>query len=137
MLGVIPVRGGELPSGALEVVAECDGRVLLATSDDQAAAHDEVDVYDPSTNAFSSVKPMNHPRGRSGQVLLPDGRVLVAGGADTISAVNRGEIYDPASDTWTDTANDLPEQHQYLLLQTLADGKVLYFASADTLSRYR
>lgn len=32
MLGLIPVRGGELPSGALEVVAECGGRVVLAGS---------------------------------------------------------------------------------------------------------
>jgi len=32
MLGLIPVRDGELPSGALEVVADCAGRVVLAGS---------------------------------------------------------------------------------------------------------
>ena len=29
MLAVIPVRDGELPAGALETIAECDGRVVL------------------------------------------------------------------------------------------------------------
>lgn len=32
MLGVIPVRDGELPAGALEVAAECGGRIVLAGS---------------------------------------------------------------------------------------------------------
>ena len=36
MLGLIPVRDGELPSGALEVVADCAGRVVLAGSDPDA-----------------------------------------------------------------------------------------------------
>src|SRR5829696_6521921 len=39
MLGVIPVRDGVLPAGALETVAECGGRALVAGS---APAADEL-----------------------------------------------------------------------------------------------
>src|SRR4051794_2881514 len=38
MLAVVPVREGVLPAGGLEVVAECDGRVLLLGTDTAAAA---------------------------------------------------------------------------------------------------
>lgn len=38
LLAVVPVRDGVLPLGALETVAECDGRVVLAGSGVDAAA---------------------------------------------------------------------------------------------------
>ena len=102
-----------------------DGRVLFASSQDPTVSHNEVDIYDPRTNAFTSAAPLHHARTLSAQTLLPDGRVLVAGGANETGAVNTGEVYDPATNTWRDTANDVPEQHLYPLLQTLANGKVL------------
>jgi hypothetical protein len=101
-----------------------DGRVLFATSQGDGPL-DVVEVYDPVTNRFSVVKPLNRPRGYQAQTLLADGRVLVAGGHLGNAPALVGEVYDPATDTWTDTANGIPEEHSIGLLTTLPNGQAL------------
>ncbi len=66
----------------------------------------ETEMYDPATNAWSSTKPLMHPRQyHHTATLLPDGRVLVTGGQDPTRAgkllggrerdIRSFEIYSP------------------------------------------
>lgn len=67
-------------------------------------------VFDPDSNAWHSVSPMNTPKLGGTAVKLSDGRVLAVGGErfggdswgyPIFYCDTPGEIYDPISDTWT------------------------------------
>lgn len=74
-------------------------------------AHDDAEVYDPSTGAWTLVaNAMSDKRFAHAQVLLPDGRVLVTGGIDgganflgAISPTYTAScnIYDPATNSFS------------------------------------
>ena len=126
--GMAVPRGRELITNDASLLA--DGRVLFATTHNKPVSN-VAEVYDPSTNKFATVKPLNHARAGSAQTLLADGRVLVAGGADDLlTAVNKGEVFDPGTNTWTDTANDLPEDHIDPVVATLPNGQALVSGGA-------
>jgi len=75
------------------------------------------EIYDPSTNSWSSVESMVQPRMKHPAILLPNGTVLVVGGE--VANLTEGlyhdqcatyhpcpfllasvELYDPSSGTW-------------------------------------
>ncbi|WP_170131026.1 kelch-like protein [Deinococcus yavapaiensis] len=71
------------------------------------------ELYDPSTNTFTSLNGMTTDRANHTSTLLSNGRVLIAGGTDSYSnrcswsgsAVSSAEIFDPSSNTFTSIAS--------------------------------
>jgi hypothetical protein len=100
-----------------------DGDVLVAggvseiqTADFVHGALASAELYDPQTDAWSAVAPMNLARTEHSATALPSGNVLVAGGGDCGSGVCLGfggsgdccaassaEVYNPTANTWTFT----------------------------------
>jgi hypothetical protein len=102
-----------------------------------------VDLYNPSTGAWTPAAPLTTPRASHTATLLPNGTVLVAGGLnanplptlpplDTVLA--SAEIYDPVTGNWTTTGSmGQPRQaHSATLLpngKLMVAGGVSYFGS--------
>lgn len=123
-------------------VTMADGRVFVVAGLAPAGAGTfaerhlaQAEIYDPSTDVWTAVAPMNAARQVPNAILLEDGRVLVEGGAipavdptDPTLAFNAStgdvEIYDPASNTWTTAAPLLfPAAGDRAV--RLADGRIL------------
>ena len=86
-----------------------DGRVLFTGGvDGTAAVTTSCEIYDPATNTFTAVAPLNGPRAGHAAATLPDGRVMVVGGTTNFTdittaatgSLNTVEIYNPATNTW-------------------------------------
>ena len=86
-----------------------DGRILVAggrlagtDSSGKAVAkyRATAEIYNPSEDAWSSVKAMSVPRWNHSATVLPDGTVLVAGGLNEDGLINSSEAYDPTTDEW-------------------------------------
>jgi hypothetical protein len=100
-----------------------DGRVLVAGSTGamgclyQLPALNTAEIYDPTSDRWATVAPMNHARWLAAATLMSDGRVLVIGSPYDSSM----EIYDPESDTWT-----LQRTNTYFAVPLLLrDGRIL------------
>ncbi|MBL7715286.1 MAG: hypothetical protein JNL01_07430 [Bdellovibrionales bacterium] len=102
----------------MDVVVASDGKVYVIGGfyDDVGDtsgmnAMKEVHRYDPTTEQWTSMAPMNQARTLFGTVKLSDGRIWVGGGLNWVngahSYLKTTEIYDPATDTWTKRA-DMP-----------------------------
>ena len=70
------------------------------------AVHAEVDLFDPASNTFQSLKPLDTPRWGAIAQRLADERIAVIGGAgDAVAGPPAGvgqlELYDARSDSWT------------------------------------
>lgn len=78
-----------LPTGLVLVVGGYQSSVLSSAQ-----------VYDPSTDAWFDVAPMNTPRSYHAAVALPGRLVLVLGGQAT-GVLASVETYDPWADSWT------------------------------------
>jgi N-acetylneuraminic acid mutarotase len=62
-----------------------------------------LDVYDPATDSWTSLKPM--PTARSGMaVAMMDNKIFVFGGEKLGGTFNQAEAYDPAKDVWAELA---------------------------------
>lgn len=59
-------------------------------------------VFDPETNTWTSIAPLNTGRCQAGVVAF-DGKLWVAGGSDSWNCLNSVECYDPEEDKWTFT----------------------------------
>ncbi|WP_437565627.1 kelch repeat-containing protein [Sorangium sp. So ce542] len=86
--------------------------------------------YDPASDTWRAVSPMQSRRLFPEATLLRDGTVLVIGGDDPPGAV--GERYDPATDVWTPTGPMRPHDGARYATALLPDGKV--FAGAGQFS---
>jgi hypothetical protein len=75
------------------------GKVLIAGGqNDDIAALDSIELYDPATGTFSLAAPMVNPRTGPSVSLLPDGRVLIAGGrtgATIATTTATAEVFSP------------------------------------------
>ncbi len=100
-----------------------DGRVLLTGGSGMANKNE---VFDPSTNTWSSVADLPVWQTSQTAVRLADGRVLLVAGCSPIYCVNsrRADLYDPASDTWSSAANFNGARVEPAAV-LLADGRVL------------
>lgn len=104
-----PATGTFSPTGSMSVPREshvavvlADGRVLIVGGHQGRRANIElytsVEVYEPTTGAFSAAGEMTVRRHKHDAVLLPDGRVLITGGTDERDDRGRyrsAEIFDP------------------------------------------
>jgi hypothetical protein len=96
------------------------------------------EVYNPTTNIWSSVAPMKVAREYSDSTLLPNGKVLVCGDYNSAVPAKSCEIYDPTSNTWT-TVKDMNTARYARFtvdnfLETLSNGKVIAFGQSNSIN---
>jgi hypothetical protein len=87
-----------------------DGRLLAVGGYGQSSGNIGIanaEIFDPSSNTWSAVPPMEFRRWYPTATTLSDGRILVTAGWQTTNHTNAGipEIYDPVANTWTQIAN--------------------------------
>jgi hypothetical protein len=106
-----------------------DGRIFITggVADERCVATTE--LFDPSSETFTSAAPLRTARAGHTVTCLPDGRVLVVGGhtndgSGGYTQLASTEIFDPDSGTWRDGPPllDPREDHAAALL---SDGAVL------------
>ena len=91
-----------------------DGRVLVTGGGPNDTGADCTtppvsEVFDPTTETFTSVGPMSLPPAGSAAITIPDGRVLLFGTLDSkCAAVGTVEAFDPDSGTFQVIATGLP-----------------------------
>ena len=107
-----------------------DGRVLVTGGgpyDSGANCITPVvsEVFDPRTEKFTPVGPMNTPRSGSAAIKIQDGRVLLFGGVDSnCAAVGTVEAFDPYSGTFQVIATGFPKITDFSAT-LLDDGEIL------------
>jgi hypothetical protein len=109
-----------------------DGRVLITGGNSRGnnlggEGVAAVDLYDPATNSFQAVAPLNFGRSLHAQLTLRDGRVVVIGGAQ-----NHAEIYDPTTNAWTASVGSLPTTLKDIKAFELFDGRVFIPGGQNT-----
>jgi hypothetical protein len=101
-----------------------DGRIyVLGGYDLELDLLNSVDVYNPTTNTWSTAASMITARSLFGATLGADGRIYVLGGSGQNSSLSSVEAYDPQANTWTHVT-DLPTASQGGTAVTGADGKI-------------
>jgi len=101
--------------------------------------------YTPATSLPAAIKiagfkqtkgSMSTARSFHAATLLGNGKVLVVGGFDsTGAALASSELYDPGTDTFTPTANNMPNKAVGLTATLLANGKVLVTGGGNASSQ--
>jgi N-acetylneuraminic acid mutarotase len=88
-----------------------NGKVLLTGGNGSsvggvgAPVLQSAELYDPTTNAWSSAGSMSAPHTRHTATLLASGKVLVAGGSGPNGYSAVAELYDPSTGIWTAIGN--------------------------------
>ncbi|MBI1922332.1 MAG: chitobiase/beta-hexosaminidase C-terminal domain-containing protein [Geobacter sp.] len=88
------------------------------------------ELYDPSTNSWSSAGSLGAARYLHTATLLPNGRVLVAGGFSGSNSLGSAELYDPATNSWS-SAGSLATPRCIHTATLLQNGKVLVAGGAN------
>jgi len=120
-------HGGTLvrPRNGHAAVALADGRVLVVGGLNDNTA----EIWEPATNTFRLVGPMQHSREWPTATLLADGRVLVAGGHSEAPSYALAEVFDPRTERFTALAAPadpaFAARRQFHTAHRLADGRVL------------
>jgi hypothetical protein len=111
-----------------------DGRLIRIGGGKQTLVFNNVSVFTPSTDTWSSLAPMKHLRSRPAVAPLLDGnRILVVGGNDGTGGLPSAELFDLAANTWTDVP-DMALSRDTAQAITLSSGKVLVFGGSSDLS---
>ncbi|MFN2127821.1 MAG: Kelch repeat-containing protein, partial [Anaerolineales bacterium] len=105
---------------------------IIGGSDEQFVCFPEVDVFDPTTNEWTSAAAMPTPRMCLEAVAL-DNKIYVIGGNEGLLYGERGEttveMYDPETDTWT-TMADMNIGRRFFAACAL-NGKIYVFGGAE------
>ncbi|NOY93762.1 MAG: hypothetical protein GXP55_21475, partial [Deltaproteobacteria bacterium] len=104
-----------------------DGRILLAGGCDDASCRVDSVAFNPVTELWEPLAPLNVARGRAAVRVLADGRVLAAGGCSSIvcaTTLASAEVYDPDLDRW-ELVGDMSTARGGHWSATLSDGRVL------------
>src|SRR2546428_6413179 len=77
-----------------------DSRVVLAGGETAGRISQSIELFDPSTGAFSFAGTLSMPRARHAAAVLSDGRVLIAGGSfGGVAPSGSTDLFDPATKT--------------------------------------
>ena len=131
-------RLADIPTdrGSPDMLVLNDGRVLLvggseigSSPSDCCDLLDLVEAYDPSTDTWQTLEPMNQPAIGRSLILLDGGRVLAAGGFINEPGIELWwssglETYDPDTNKWTPTA-DMNIERILPQIVSLQNGRVL------------
>jgi serine/threonine protein kinase/Cu/Zn superoxide dismutase len=102
-----------------------DGRILVVGGREGTNILATAELYDRSTNAWTSAGSMATPRFRHSATRLPDGKVLIVGGQDTDATfLATSELYDPSTNAFT-AAGSLAGARASHTATLLENGKVL------------
>ena len=114
-----------------QATATIDGKLVVIGGEDATfVLLDDVDIYDPETNAWTSGAPWPNPRRHAETVVVGD-HICVAGGFTTgFDEIAGFECYDYASDTW-DVDAPLPG-NRYVYVPVVYDGKVYAFGNTGS-----
>lgn len=137
-----PVTGSyiQVPSAAVDLFCAGqavlpDGRILVVggTSTNGGLGIRDVTAFDPATETWQSLAPMNHPRWYPTATTLADGRVLVTSGSNTslTDLVPVPEVYSPTSNSWTDLTGASRTIPYYPFMYQLPDGRVLQAGASE------
>ncbi|KAJ8959124.1 hypothetical protein NQ318_022381 [Aromia moschata] len=85
-------------------VAMLGGKLFACGGYDGSSFLQTVEMYDPSTNKWTYVAPMNAQRSRVA-LTANMGKLWAVGGYDGISNLVTVEVYDPKADKWTYAAD--------------------------------
>ena len=127
--GVMAVQNG----GGYTATLLRNGKVLFAGGYGgpryiNSQPHNFVQLYDPTTNAWTLAAPMLAQRMNPQSMLLADGRVLVAGGnsdSGPLPFLTSAEIYDPLTNVWS-SAGEIPTNgYGFAALSVLGNGMLL------------
>ncbi|HQR36527.1 MAG TPA: kelch repeat-containing protein [Blastocatellia bacterium] len=122
---------------SVPVTLLADGKVLVTggRSGSLSFARGGAELFDPTTNNWTTIKPMNFARQFHSATLLPNGKVLIAGGINRTDAPTAAELFDPATGQWALTGV-LRTSHAGHLAALLPNGRVLIASgSGDGTSR--
>ena len=116
-----------------------NGRVLVAGGVGGVAPtvyRSSAEVYDASTNVWSSAGNMAEERVGLTSVTLTDGRVLIAGGTGppNNAPLASAEVYDPRTNNWSHAGNLAIGRNQNTMT-LLPNGKVLFAGGVDAAGR--
>ena len=114
---------------ANSAVATLNGRLYVASGNNQSGTINELDEYDPATGKWTSLAPIPTARTGAGAAGI-DGKLYVFGGCThngdcRIGTTNVLEAYDPASNSWS-VKSAMPTARN-LMASAVIDGK-LYVA---------
>ena len=118
-----------------------DGRVLVAggwrATSNSDPSHGNVQIYDPTSDTWTTTGSLVTPRAQYSLEALPDGRFLAIGGVDpAYHTLASTEIYDPASGAWQ-TSGKLAVATMWPAVGVLSDGRVFVAGGAlDALARH-
>lgn len=114
--------------------ARLDGdRLLLVGGSSSGVALDSTEIYDASTESFTSGPTLHEARSMPAVAVLPDGRVLIAGGVDASgAAMSSCEIYDPATEQISPTSPMSVARARHKV-DALGDGRVWATGGSDVL----
>jgi N-acetylneuraminic acid mutarotase len=115
-----------LPNGSVLVVGGSDGSSSLG-----GGALGSADLYNPSTNTWSSAAAMSQPRLSHTATVLADGRVLVAGGSGVSGLMSAADLYDPVSNAWTSTGSMTTWRYVHAAAR-LTNGEVFVVGGSST-----
>jgi hypothetical protein len=122
-----------------------DGRVLIAGGSSGPRMSSEVvasaEIFDPSSERFTSTEAMNVPRHKHSATLLGDGSVLMIGGISGATWSSGGdasaEIFDPATGSFTSTGSmSLPRYKIRDAVVRLLIGEILVAGGAGRVEIY-
>ncbi|CAF4562847.1 unnamed protein product, partial [Rotaria magnacalcarata] len=80
-----------------------DGKVLVTGGYGDSHWLNSAELYDPSTETWTTTGSMNNTRSEHTSSVLANGNVLVTGGHVSIDSLASAEVYDPSTETWTAT----------------------------------